>query len=362
MKRNIFSQGRGLLLMFIMVAFLMGMVGETTAAPNFKGKVIVLVVPTSAGGGTDINGRLISRYLGKFIPGNPTIVIRNMPGAGGLIGANLANAARPDGLTILVTIAGTITQNITRPRGADFKLQEMHPIYAQPEGCVYYIKPGLIKEPKEILTAKGLIFGHNVATGAISSVFIWAKELLGFDCKMVLGYAGSGPARLAFLAGETNFTGGGTAGHSVWKTLVDRGEVVTIFQAGILDPSGNIVREKVVPNIPTIAEFYRQIYGKAPSGPVWEVYKLLMGTRTFSQTLLLPPKTPAEMVNICRKAAIDMVKDPKFLDDAEKLAPGGSHLLGEELARIFPAGVSGNPETVKFMKDFFMEKYGVVFE
>jgi hypothetical protein len=138
---------------------------------------------------------------------------------------------------------------------------------------------------------------------------------------------------------------------------------VLLFQQGVLDAGGNIVREKALPkNIPTIPEFYQQIYGKEPSGPFFEVYKLLLGTRTFSQTLLLPPKTPAEVVNICRKAAIDMVKDPKFLDDAERTLPGSAHWFGEDLARSFPAGVSAKPETVKFMKGFFTEKYGVAFD
>ncbi len=362
MKRNIFSIGRGLLLGIIAVGLLFSLLGEAKAAPYYQGKVIVFVVPTSAGAGGDMWGRMVARHFGKFIPGNPAIVIRNIPGAGGVMGANLAFVAKPNGLTILVTVGNTITQNQTRPKGTDFKLEEMHPIYAQPEGCVYYIKPGLIKEPKDILTAKGLIFGHNVATGGTSSTFLFAHELLRFDCKMVLGYQGSGPARLAFLTGESNVTGGGTSGYNAMKPFLDKGEAVPLFQTGILDASGNIVREKSVPNIPAMPEFYQQIYGKAPSGPVFEAYKFLLGTRTFSQTILLPPKTPAELVNICRKAAIDMVKDPKFLEDAERLAPGGSHMFGEGLARVFPVGVSGNPETIKYVKGFFMEKYGVVFD
>jgi hypothetical protein len=100
------------------------------------------------------------------------------------------------------------------------KLEEMYPFYGQPEGQFYVIKPGLIKEPKDILTAKGLIFGHNVPTAGTTTPFLVAHELLGFECKMVLGYAGSGPSRLAFLAGESNVCGGGTGGYNTWKPFI----------------------------------------------------------------------------------------------------------------------------------------------
>ncbi len=363
MKRNIFSLGRGLLLGVMAVILLLGLLGEAKAAPYYKGKVIVFVVPTGAGGGADMWGRAVGRHFSRFIPGNPVVVIRNITGAGGVMGTNLAYLSKPDGLTILVTTGNTPVQNITRPRGTDFKLEEMHPLYAQPEGNFYVIKPGLIKEPKDILTAKGLVFGHNVPVAGTTTPFILAHEMLGFECKMVLGYSGSGPARLAFLSGECNVGGGGTGGYNAMKPFIDKGEAVPLFQQGVLDAAGNIIREKPLPHFPTMPEFYQQIYGKAPSGPAFEAYKLVMTLRTLaSQTLLLPPKTPAEVVNICRKAAIDMVKDREFLDDMERLLPGGTHLFGEDLARIFPAGVSGKPETVKFLKDFLAKKYGVVFD
>ncbi len=360
MRRRIFSAGRGLLSGVMAVVLLLGLLGAAKAAPYYQGKVIVFVVPSSAGGGGDMWGRMIARHFGNFIPSKPGIVVRDMPAAGGLVGANIAFTAKPDGLTILTVVGSTVLQNVIRPKGTVFRMEEMHPLYAQPEGQVYFIKSGLIKEPKDILTTKGLIFGHNTATSGTTMPFLFAHELLGFECKMVLGYGGSGPARLAFLAGESNVTGGG--GYIAWKPFVDKGEIVPLFQTGILDAGGNIVREKLVSHIPTMPEFYRQIYGKAPSGPAFEVFKLIVGLRTFGQALLLPTKTPAEVVNICRKAVSDMVKNRNFLDDAEILSPDGIHLFGEDLVRIFPAGVSGSPETVKFMKDFLNKKYDVVFD
>ena len=158
--------------MVIGVVLLFAMLGEVKAAPYFQGKVITFIVPTSAGGGTDIWGRMIARHLYRFIPGRPTIVIRDMPGADQLIGSNYVWASKPNGLTWLVSSASTVTPNILRPKGIEFKLGEMHPVCSSPIGIIYYCKPGLIKEPKDIMTVKGLIFGHGAPTDITSSGFL----------------------------------------------------------------------------------------------------------------------------------------------------------------------------------------------
>lgn len=214
------------------------------------------------------------------------------------------------------------------------------------------------------MTAKGLIFGHNVPTDSIAAGFVWAKELIGFPVeKMVLAYAGSGPSRLAFLAGETNCTGESTLGYNtVIKPLVERGEVVPIFQQGIVDKQGNVVREPAAPPVPTVKELYQQVHGKEPSGIIWKVNYLIIGIRTFGKTVLMPKQTPAELVEVCRKAFIEMVRDPKFLEDAEKESPGAPHLTGEDLARVYPPGVVAPPDVIQFMRKFLTERYDVRFD
>jgi tripartite-type tricarboxylate transporter receptor subunit TctC len=240
----------------------------------------------------------------------------------------------------------------------------MFPIYSNSTGRVYYTKPGLIAKPKDIMTTKGLIFGHGAATSGTTSGFLWAKELLGFEVeKMVLGYAGGSDARLAFLSGELNLSGETTLGYySSIKSYVKKGEVVPVFQGGLLDSEGNIIREKAAPDVPTPAELYREVYGKAPSGLTWEAYKLVVGSSTYNKTLILPPNTPAEYVDIFRTAAAKMVKDPKFLAESQKMNPDSPHIIGKELVKGYPKGVSGEPEVIEFMKKLLSEKYSVVFD
>lgn len=334
------------------------------AAVNYQGKVISLIVPYGPGGGTDVWARVASMNLGRFLPGNPTIVVRNIPGGGSVTGANMAYTAKPNGLTCLITGGGVVMNNILRPKGASYHLEKMHPIVSLPTGNVFFVKPGLIKEPKDILTAKGLIWGHMVVSTGTAGGFVWATELLGIKIeKLIQGYTGGGDARMAFINGECNFTGGDTSEYLAYvKSLIAKGQAVPVFQQGVLDENGNVVREPAVPDIPTVLEIYEQAYGKKPTGKTWEAYKLLAGTRTFTKTLLLPPDTPREIVETFRKAAIDMTQDQKALQDTAKIAPGAPYGTGEKLVAIYPSAVQGPPDLVEFIRKVLNEKYGVVFD
>jgi tripartite-type tricarboxylate transporter receptor subunit TctC len=353
------------ILMSVLITFLVfGVVNEAKPAPHFKGKVITVVIPFSPGGGTDVLARMTFRHLRRHIPGNPSIVIRNMPGAQGIIGAHYVYfQKRLDGRKLLFSSGSNTNANLLRLKGVEHYLEKMHPVYSLPLGAVVVGKPGLIKERKDIVKAKGLIFGHTGPTGSTGSAFVWAKELLGFKSQEIWGYGGGGPSRLAFIAGETNVSGGTSVGYNAsFKPYVDKGEAVVLFQTGILDENGNIVREKSIKDIPTVPEIYEQVYGKKPSGPVWDAYKLIVGNGTYGKAVLLPAKTPPEIVNIYRDAFVKMVKDPKFLKASAKLNPGVPHFVGKQLAESYPAGISGPQEVIRFMRKVLSEKYNVKFD
>ncbi|MDI7261098.1 MAG: hypothetical protein QME90_14415 [Thermodesulfobacteriota bacterium] len=363
MRRDIFPLGRGLLLSVILFGLIFSVFKNATAADYYKGQVITFLVPTSAGGGADIWARLISNNLGQFIPGNPTIVVRNMPTSAGVVAGNLAWHAKPDGKTLLFCLNKIFISNMLRTQGAEYYLEKMHPVYAAPFGVTFYFKPGLVPEPKDIVKTKGLIWAQSPPTGGTSIVWVFAKAVLGFESKDVMGYGGSGPSRLAFITGEANCTGDGSDGYvTSWKGDIERGTAVALFQSGKLDADGNVVKESHLPPIPTVKEIYEQIYGKAPSGPSWVVYKLLLGCRAYDNSTLMPPTTKPEYVRIIRKAFEDMAKDPKFLKEADRLAKGAIHIVGEPLTRGYAARISGSPETIEFMKKYLSEKYDVRFQ
>ena len=362
--KKIFMFTRRIFPAFIIIVLILGVQTGAQAAPYFKGKVITFVVPFSPGGGSDTLARLLARHVPKYIPGNPTIVVRDMPGADGLIGAHhVYFHERGDGRKVLISSANNVNKNILRLKGVKYYLEKMHPVYDLPVGAIVICKPGLIKEPKDIVTAKGLIFGHTSPTGTTGSAYVWCKELLGFKSKEIWGYGGSADARMAFISGEVNISGAGTNGFNAgYRTYVNKGEATLVFQTGVLDKKGNVVREVAAGDLTTVPELYEQLYGKKPSGPLWEAYKLGVGASTFGKAALLPPKTPPKIVKIYRDAFVKMVKDPKFIKESDRLQGVMPHLVGKELAESYPAGVSGPPEVVKFMRKLLSEKYKVRFD
>jgi tripartite-type tricarboxylate transporter receptor subunit TctC len=308
---------------------------------------------------------MLQVHIRQYLPGKPNIVIRNMPAAGGTVGANYAYGAKPDGRTVLISSSKTVMQNILRPKGVDFYLEKMHPVYSAPIGSVYYVAPGVVKEPKDVVNAKGLIFGHEAATNGTTGNFLWPKELLGIKVeKLVLGYDSSGDARLAFLSGEVTCSGGSTIDYNAsMKPYVEKGDALPIYQSGMLDENGEVVKEPAAPaDIPTVRELYIQIYGKEPSGMKFEACKLVIGTRTFGKALLLPEKTPADIVRAYREAAIKMTKNAKFLEEAARLIPGAPHFVGEKFAKVYPKGVAGSPDVIEFMKNYYTKEFDIVFD
>ena len=363
MKKRSFRFTRWVLPAVVILAVVCGAVTGAQAKPYYEDKVITLVLPTGAGGGADVWTRMITKNLPRHIPGNPSIVVRNMPAAGGLVGANFAYAARGNGRTIMLATGKVIMNNLLRPKGTVYELSKMHPVYAAPFGNIMYAKRELVPTRKDIVKAKGLIWGHSAATGGTSTIWIIAKTNLGIKSQDILGYGGSGPSRLAFLSGETNVTGAGVDSYVAnFKALVDSGEVIAIMQSGLLDADGNVAKDPAAPpEIPTVKELAVEIHGKAPSGMLWEVYKMILSTRSFDNITVMPPTTKPEYVDIIRKAFVDMVNDKEFLADADRLAKHATHRSGMALVKAYKSSMNADPKVVQFLKDFLAKNYNIVF-
>jgi tripartite-type tricarboxylate transporter receptor subunit TctC len=346
----------------IVATFLIfGSVTGASAATSFKGKVITIVVPSSPGGGTDTLARLIAIHVPKFLPGNPAIVVRNMDAAGGLTAANYVYAAKPNGLTLLATSAKTILAQIFDIKGKKFILENMFPLYASPQGMVYWAKKSVVQAPKDVMNGKMLYGGDAVTTGT-SFCFVWAKKMLGFKTeKMVVGYGGTGDMHLEFLSGEINATGGAAMMYyATMKPYIEKGDAIGIFQTGVHDEDGRIVRE--VPDIPTVPELYEIVHGKKAKGTDMDVYNLLVGMRSYGKTLVLPPETPEEIRNIYMDAVGKMVKDDNFLKSAEKLNPGSPHYYGQKLPIAFKKSMVIDRQKIKVMMKYLTDEYKVVFD
>lgn len=329
---------------------------------SFAGKTITLIVVSSAGGGTDLAARTYAVNLGNYLPGKPSVVVRNMVGAGGTIGANYAYAARPDGLTVLVGSSSSLLAQAFASGGVKFDLLKMTAILGAPAGLLYYVKAGIIDRPEDIVKARGLIFGHT--SGGIGYLFVTVKELMELPVgKIILAYTGSGDARRAFLSGEINATAESPPGYKESLAgLVAKREVMLLFQSGLFDLKGNLVKAPGFPtDVLTASELYEKVYGKAPAGKAWEAYKGIMAvSRDYTKALFLPPGTPDNIRQVYWDACERMIGDPKFRDVAEPVVGAGTDwAAGPAFDKQFKERYAMDPEIAKWFTAT-LAKYGAV--
>jgi tripartite-type tricarboxylate transporter receptor subunit TctC len=293
------------------------------AADFYQGKTLRITIGTSPGGGYDAWGRLVGRHLMKHIPGNPSIIAENIPGAGGLIQVNnLFAATKPDGLTIGYILGSLLlTQALGQP-GYQFDPQKLICIgAANKENIVLVLskKSGITSAEKWRASPAPVKFGGLARGSSVDNYLRVIKDVLGFPMQIVSGYKGTTETRLAMESGEV--AGGAPSWDSAktsWKSLIDKGEA-SIFALGA--PR----RLKEIPDVPTATEYARTEEEKR----ILEV--VINSMNEYSRPFVLPPGTPRDRVQILRKAFEDMIKDPEFLAEVEKMKVTLDPASAEEL-------------------------------
>ena len=315
---------------FLIFCAVLGVLALGSAQAFTEGKRIQILSGYSPGGGHDTEGRLIGRWIGKYLPGMPKKVVKiNMPGAAGLIhGAYIANKARKDGLTW--SIMGTShlgSQALNDPK-PNYDLAKMPAVYGTSGASAAIVRDFLkVKtgveltriDPKKIAVSGRSITGPSFLNDVIG------LDLLGIEgYTYAVGYPGTAQMALAFLSGEVSYVGGTGLHHVLgsggrYYGPIQEGVAIAIWQGGVLTPEGKVIRSPGT-DIPTFEEVYKQVKGKAPSGPAWEAYKLTGPTmRTLNRTLVLPPGTPADRVAAIRAAFDKMYSDPAYIKEWERL-------------------------------------------
>ncbi len=289
--------------------------------PLYKGKSLRFLVNFPAGGATDVVARLTAMYLPKHIAGNPTVVVQNMPGGGGNIGANYVyEIAKPDGLTVGVFSGGYLPQ-ILGGSGVRFDLNSMPIIAGVGETSVVYIRTDTgVKVASDILKPlKPIVIGGFTRESNKDLALRMALDLLGVPYRYVTGYAGEADLRLAVQRGEINYTSEGLTGYTMGAALLAReGTVVPIYQDGLAGPDGLIVRDPRI-DLPSFREFFRTVKGADLSGPLGEAFKISSAVRSMGRFVVAPPKTPGTVVEILRRGFRDTFEDPVFKAEAGRV-------------------------------------------
>jgi tripartite-type tricarboxylate transporter receptor subunit TctC len=310
---------------FLITAALAGLLplAGTAPAADFSGKTVEWIIPFKEGGGSDKWARFYAPMLSEALPGKPTVVVKNVPGAGSTKGANDFQArAKPDGLTILGTSGSTQFPYLLGDKRVKYQYQDWNVVLASPTGGVVYVNPSLgVKSASELGALKGtkLLYGSQGAT-SLDLVPLLAFELLGLDVEPVFGMKGRGDGRLAFERGEVNIDYQTTSAYlSKVAPLVKEGKATPLMSWGALDERGNIVRDPTLPELPHFAEVYQKVTGKAPSGPAWKAWNAFFTAGFAGQKMVfLPNGTPADVIEAYNAAFKAVISAPDFKEKAAK--------------------------------------------
>ena len=331
---------------------------QATAAEkvSFAGKRIEVIVPFAPGGGSDVYIRALQPYLEKHLPGNPTIVVRNVPGGGSIPGANQFQArSAPDGLHAIVASASTVANFVFQKSKVKFAMDKWEPVLLSPQGAVVYASPSLgITGPKDLpkLKGKDLVFGGESATsGEMRSIV--TLELLGLKPKFVWGLR-RGPTRLAFERGELNINYDSAPGYiGNASQLVKAGKAVPLYALGVLNEKGEVVRDPNFKDLPSFPEAYELMHGKKPSGPGYDAWKALLQMGIMAnKALFLPTGTPQPILDAWRTAIKKVLDDPEFEKHASAVVEGYPQFIGEAAKPIMKEATTLSPETWAWIKGY----------
>jgi len=335
--------------LFLCSLILLPVAAEANAAADefFKGKTIRLLIGTSTGGAMDDWGRLIAPHLAKNIPGNPDIVVQNMPGAGTVVAANhIYNLAEPDGLTLGLVNPGIYIDQLIGAKEVRFEWQKFTAI-GSPERIdqVLFVRADTpYKTLDEIRNAKEP--PRCSATGRSGLGYFLPKlgeEALGLKIHMVVGYGGGGEMNLAMEKGEIHCRAGTVSayvGREPTRTWIAKGFVRALVQSGTK-------RYSKLPDVPTLYELMDRY--KSPDA-TQRVAKVMLSSGDLGRPFIAPPGMPAERIKVLRQAFMKTMSDPGLLAAAQKRKWELDPMSGEELEAIGKEVMIQPPEVIQRIK------------
>ncbi len=290
----------------------------------FAGRQVRIIVGTGAGGGYDTYARLVARHLGKYVPGNPSFIVENLPGASGIRALNHLYATAPADGTVIATFNNAIPfyQAVGQP-GIRFKSEELSWIGSLTQTATV-VAVWHATGVKTIDDAKRIdvIMGATGSAGTKATYPALLNATLGTRFKIVTGYEGGNAVTLAIERGEVQ--GDGSNPWSSWKAtrsewVRDR-KIVPLVQIGLKkDPD--------IAHVPLLAELARDDEQR-------QMFAFVSGPVAMQQPFAGPPGMPAERLALLRRAFEQMTKDAAFRAEIDKLQLDLDPLPGPEVEAI----------------------------
>jgi tripartite-type tricarboxylate transporter receptor subunit TctC len=293
------------------------MAAPVHAANFYDNKTITIMVGLAPGGTVDTLARQFAQTWQNYIPGKPTMVVKNMTGGGGMKATNYVYEAAPkDGTVLYYGTWIPVAQALHYP-GFKAHYEKFNYIGGVGDTRVVYARtdtiPGGLKKPADIMKAKVVWLGGNAATGSAHLSGRIPLDVLGVPYKQIVGYRGGSDIFLAMESGEVQVT---ATSIGTFRTrsgsFIKSGKGIGLFYLVPVEADGTFERNKYIPEMPAFPDLYKEVHGKMPSGPTWEAlnwFTNLIGTMEYIG--LAPPGTPKQAVADLRTGFDKLSKDPE---------------------------------------------------
>ena len=334
------------------------------AEVDFSGKTIEWVIPFSETGGSAKWANFFAPLLSQELPGQPTVVVKFMPGAGSTKGANwFQEQEHEDGTLLFGTSGSTQFPYLLGDPRVRYEYADWTPVMASGTGGVAYLNPeagekfdGSANNLKDI----DFIYGSQGAT-RLDLVPLLAWQMLGMNVEPVFGIKGRGDGRLMFERGEATIdyqTSSAYLGASA--DLVDQGKAVPMMTWGALDADGNIVRDPTFPDIPTFKEVCEATEGCETSGEAWDAWKaFFVAGFPVQKIAFLPAGTPDDVAQAYIDAFDAVRSSEDFPTIAAKQVGKYEVFIGENAQKATDTGTTVSPEAKAYVQNWLQDSYGV---
>lgn len=318
------------------VVALLGQAPPACADDYYKNKQIKLIVGTDVGGSYDLSGRLVAHHLSRHIPGNPQIVVQNMPGAGSIVATNYISEVAPQDGTVIAAVLQTLLQSqLTSDKLIKFDGRRLNWI-GNPSASVNVIVTWHDSDVKTFQQAqqKSVAIGITSPASSGGIEVAIANNLLGTLFKPVTGYKGGNEVDIAMERGEVF----GRAGQSWGGWKQTRSDWIRDKRLNVLVQIGPKPSDDL-PNVPLLSEIPADSETK-------HLVRLYSDTIALGRPLVVGSKVPSERVAIIRKAFRDLMSDPEYRAEAGRLGIDVEPVYGEELQEIVERTLSTPAELI----------------
>jgi tripartite-type tricarboxylate transporter receptor subunit TctC len=332
---------RGLLALTVCLAefFNFGFAQAQTVEEFYRGKNIDLYVGFSAGGGYDVYARMIARHMGRHLPGNPNIIVKQMEGAGSVRLANWLYAIAPKDGTAFGTFArGVPLDPLFGNPGPQFKDGSAFTYIGSANNevsvCGVSAKSG-IKSFSDLFDKELIVGGFGAGTESEQHVKL-SNAVLGTKFKLVKGYPGGNDVNLALSRGEVQ----GRCGWS-WTSIRGAEQMAQVKDGSlVIIVQNSIEKHADLPDVPLITDFVKNEDQR-------KMLELVLAPQKLGRPYFGPPGIPADRLAALQKAFADTMTDPQFLEAADKIQLEISPISGAEMEKIIKDAYAMDPALVK---------------